>query len=211
MRSGLDHCDPANAFAATNESPGSSSPLIDQPLCSRKLTRPESTCPMRIVQLTSNTRLAGGDPSECEEAILEVTREKKRPAGIRWAFVGRSAPCIRSTMSSRWARKNWARYVPETAPGQNAVRLASVRAQGTDGSSVETIRQSQSRRDCKWSQKALRGAASTPRSWCGEILRPFGAQKSNCTCSRAKRGLSRVVGVPHRLASTAGVAGSSIV
>jgi hypothetical protein len=50
---------------------------IDQAVVqSRKLTRPESTCPMRIVQLTSNTRLAGGDPSECEEAILEVTREK---------------------------------------------------------------------------------------------------------------------------------------
>ena len=31
---------------------------------------------MRFFQLTSETRLAVGDPSECEEAILKVTRQK---------------------------------------------------------------------------------------------------------------------------------------
>ena len=31
---------------------------------------------MRFFQLTSKTRLAVGDPSECEEAILKVTRQK---------------------------------------------------------------------------------------------------------------------------------------
>ena len=31
---------------------------------------------MRFFQLTSKTRLAVGDPSECEEAILEVTRQQ---------------------------------------------------------------------------------------------------------------------------------------
>ena len=43
---------------------------------SRNLTRPESTCPMRFFQLTSKTRLAVGDASEREEAILKVTRQK---------------------------------------------------------------------------------------------------------------------------------------
>ena len=43
---------------------------------SGNLTRPESTCPMRFFQLTSETRLAVGDPTECEEAILKVTRQK---------------------------------------------------------------------------------------------------------------------------------------
>src|SRR5687767_1612260 len=40
---------------------------------SRKITRPESTGPMRFFRLTSQTRLAVGDPNE--EAILEVTRQ----------------------------------------------------------------------------------------------------------------------------------------
>src|SRR5688572_21259396 len=40
---------------------------------SRKITRPESTGPMRFFRLTSRTRLAVGDPNE--EAILEVTRQ----------------------------------------------------------------------------------------------------------------------------------------
>ena len=31
---------------------------------------------MRLFQLTSKTRLAVGDPSECEEAVLKVTRQK---------------------------------------------------------------------------------------------------------------------------------------
>jgi hypothetical protein len=31
---------------------------------------------MRVFQLTSQTRLAGGNPRECEEAILKVTRQK---------------------------------------------------------------------------------------------------------------------------------------
>ena len=39
---------------------------------SRKLTRPESTGPMRFLQLTSKTRVALADPSEREEAILKV-------------------------------------------------------------------------------------------------------------------------------------------
>ncbi len=43
---------------------------------SGRLTRPESTCPMRFLQLTSKTSLVVGDPSEREEAILEVTRQK---------------------------------------------------------------------------------------------------------------------------------------
>ncbi len=43
---------------------------------SRSLTRPESACPMRFFQLTSKTRLVVGDASECEEAILKVTRQK---------------------------------------------------------------------------------------------------------------------------------------
>ncbi len=43
---------------------------------SRELLGPESTCPMRFFQLTSQTRLAVGDPSDCEEAILKVTRQK---------------------------------------------------------------------------------------------------------------------------------------
>ena len=32
---------------------------------------------MRLFQLTSQTRLAVGDPSEGEEAILKVTRQKR--------------------------------------------------------------------------------------------------------------------------------------
>src|SRR5262245_8855111 len=39
-------------------------------------TRPESACPMRFFQLTSKTRLVARDASECEEAILKVTRQK---------------------------------------------------------------------------------------------------------------------------------------
>ena len=50
---------------------------IDQVVMqSRTLTRPESACPMRFLQLTSKTRLVAGDASECEEAILKVTRQK---------------------------------------------------------------------------------------------------------------------------------------
>jgi hypothetical protein len=32
---------------------------------------------MRLVQLTSETRLLAADASECEEAVLEVTRQKR--------------------------------------------------------------------------------------------------------------------------------------
>jgi hypothetical protein len=50
---------------------------IDQAVMqSRKLTRPESICPMRVFQLTPEARLVIGDPGECEEAILEVTRQQ---------------------------------------------------------------------------------------------------------------------------------------
>ena len=45
---------------------------------SRNLTRLESTCPMRFFQLTFKARLVVGDASECEEAILKVTRQKAR-------------------------------------------------------------------------------------------------------------------------------------
>src|SRR5215467_2837331 len=44
----------------------------------RGLTRPESACPMRLFQLSSKTRLVAGDASECEEAILKMTRQKRR-------------------------------------------------------------------------------------------------------------------------------------
>src|SRR5262249_12909403 len=43
---------------------------------SRTLTRLESACPMRFLQLTSKMRLVAGDASECEEAILKVTRQE---------------------------------------------------------------------------------------------------------------------------------------
>jgi hypothetical protein len=50
---------------------------IDQAVMQpRNLTRPESTCPMGVFQLASQTRLAAGDPGEGEEAILKVTRQK---------------------------------------------------------------------------------------------------------------------------------------
>ena len=42
----------------------------------RTLTRFESAGPVRFVQLTSETRLIVGDARECEETILEVTRQK---------------------------------------------------------------------------------------------------------------------------------------
>src|SRR5262249_4167240 len=42
----------------------------------RTLTRLESACPMRFFQLTSKTRLVASDTSDCEEAILKVTRQK---------------------------------------------------------------------------------------------------------------------------------------
>ena len=40
------------------------------------LARFESACPMRFFQLTSEARLAVGDPGECEEAILKLMRQK---------------------------------------------------------------------------------------------------------------------------------------
>src|SRR5687768_8009825 len=50
---------------------------IDQVVMqSKSLTGPESACPMRLFQLTSETRLVAGDASECEEAILKETRQK---------------------------------------------------------------------------------------------------------------------------------------
>jgi hypothetical protein len=50
---------------------------IDQAVVqSRELLGPESTRPMRFLQLTSKTRLAVGDPSEREKAILKVTRQQ---------------------------------------------------------------------------------------------------------------------------------------
>src|SRR5205823_449798 len=39
---------------------------------SRNLTGPESPGPMRLFQLTSETRLTVGHPADCEKAILEV-------------------------------------------------------------------------------------------------------------------------------------------
>jgi hypothetical protein len=42
-----------------------------------KHTRLESTCPMRVFQLASQPRLALGDASTCEEAILNVTRQHR--------------------------------------------------------------------------------------------------------------------------------------
>ena len=171
---------------------------------------------MRIVQLTSNTRLAGGDPSECEEAILEVTREK---GSVLQVFDGLSLGvqhplyslddviamgeeelekldmCLKRHRARMWS--GWPLFGrKERMKGQASKRFAN----HNRGAIVRGF------------SEGVRGAASDAAlAWCGEILRPFGAQKSNCTCSRAKRGLSRVVGVPQRLASTAGVAGSSMV
>src|SRR5262245_64577933 len=42
----------------------------------RTFPRLESACPMRFFQLTSKTRLIATDASDCEEAILKVTRQK---------------------------------------------------------------------------------------------------------------------------------------
>jgi hypothetical protein len=41
------------------------------------LTRSESAGPMRFFQLASETSLTGGDRSACEEAILEMVRQKR--------------------------------------------------------------------------------------------------------------------------------------
>src|ERR1039457_1294176 len=41
------------------------------------LTRSESPGPMRFFQLASETSLAGGDRSACEEAILEMAGQKR--------------------------------------------------------------------------------------------------------------------------------------
>src|SRR4051812_10876871 len=50
---------------------------IDQVIVqSRTLTRRESACPVRFLQLTSNTRLVAGNAGEGEAAILKVTRQK---------------------------------------------------------------------------------------------------------------------------------------
>jgi hypothetical protein len=52
-------------------------PRIDEVVMhSRHFTRPESTRPTRLFQLTSKTRLVVSDRRECEEAILEVTQQK---------------------------------------------------------------------------------------------------------------------------------------
>jgi hypothetical protein len=37
---------------------------------------------MRVFQLTSQTRLAVGDPSDCEETILEETRQQGTVAQV---------------------------------------------------------------------------------------------------------------------------------
>src|SRR5262249_34203918 len=42
----------------------------------RTFTGLESACPMSFFQLTSKTRLVPSDASDCEEAILKVTRQK---------------------------------------------------------------------------------------------------------------------------------------
>src|SRR4030095_3816589 len=50
---------------------------IDQVVIqSRILTRPESACPIRFFQCPYKARLVAGYASECEEAILKVTRQK---------------------------------------------------------------------------------------------------------------------------------------
>src|SRR5262250_3603253 len=50
---------------------------IDQAVMqSWNVARSESTCPMCFFQTTSETRLAVGGSSECEEAILEVTGQQ---------------------------------------------------------------------------------------------------------------------------------------
>ena len=51
---------------------------IDQAVMqSGEITRLESTCPMCFFQLTPKTRLAVGDTRECEEAILELAKQKR--------------------------------------------------------------------------------------------------------------------------------------
>src|SRR5580704_2117901 len=40
-------------------------------------TRLEAACPMRFLQLAAKMRLVVGDRRKCEEAILEVTRQKR--------------------------------------------------------------------------------------------------------------------------------------
>jgi hypothetical protein len=42
---------------------------------SRKLTRPEPICPVRVFQFTTQARLIVGESGECEETILEETRQ----------------------------------------------------------------------------------------------------------------------------------------
>ena len=49
---------------------------IDQTVMQpRKLTRPETTCPMRFFQSASEARWIVNDPGDCE-AVLEVTRQE---------------------------------------------------------------------------------------------------------------------------------------
>jgi hypothetical protein len=43
----------------------------------RHLARPESTCPMCFFQLTPKARLAGGDTSECREALPKTIRQER--------------------------------------------------------------------------------------------------------------------------------------
>jgi hypothetical protein len=50
---------------------------------SRNVTGSESTGPMRLFQLTPEPRSSVGDPSEWEEAILEVTRQKGTVLQVR--------------------------------------------------------------------------------------------------------------------------------
>src|SRR5262245_57937610 len=50
---------------------------IDQAVVqSVNCTRLESAGPVRLFQLASETRVTVGDPSECEEAILELTGQQ---------------------------------------------------------------------------------------------------------------------------------------
>src|SRR5262249_29196360 len=44
---------------------------------SRTLTRPEAACPISFFQLTFEAGLVVCDVSECEETILEVTRQQE--------------------------------------------------------------------------------------------------------------------------------------
>jgi hypothetical protein len=93
---------------------------------SRNVTRLESAGPVRIFQLTSETQLTVGDPTDCVEAILNVTSQERTVSQV----FDRLSLCVQHSLQL---------LDDVVAMGQEKLEHLDVRLKGHVGAATLTV------------------------------------------------------------------------